>query len=369
MVIGLSIIGYSFTVSLQDFIAELDSLAADAQGAFDDAEDTTALEAARVEFLGAKAGRLKAAQKGMGSVDKPDKPTAGQKFNAVKKTIEAAFDTATARLNNSGGSQKHDAFDVTLPGKPVQLGRLHPITQTINRMKEIMGRLGFTAVEGPEIEDDWHNFEALNIPLSHPARDPLDNFYLATAGAQGNIGAGPDGKPLLLRSQTSTVQIRVMEQATANTVAGGAKPPVRIVSLGRVYRPDTADATHYPMFHQIEGLLVDHGVTMADLKSVLRMFCQSYYGDIEDLHVRFRPSFFPFTEPSVEVDINWRGGWMEIGGAGMVDPNVLRAVGYDPEEVTGFAFGMGVERIAMRQHHITDIRDLYTNDVRFLAQF
>jgi phenylalanyl-tRNA synthetase alpha chain len=169
---------------------------------------------------------------------------------------------------------------------------------------------------------------------------------------------------LLLRSQTSTVQIRVMETTP---------PPVRIVSLGRVYRPDTADATHYPMFHQIEGLLVDKGVTMADLKSVLRMFCQSYYkreaGHEEEVHIRFRPSFFPFTEPSVEVDINWQGGWMEIGGAGMVDPNVLRAVGYDPDEVTGFAFGMGVERIAMRQHNITDIRDLYTNDVRFLSQF
>ncbi|MCA9240861.1 MAG: phenylalanine--tRNA ligase subunit alpha, partial [Planctomycetales bacterium] len=220
---------------------------------------------------------------------------------------------------------------------------------------------------GPEIEDDWHNFEALNIPLSHPARDPLDNFYLSTAQiAPGDSpGAklpalGPDGKPLLLRSQTSTVQIRVMEQT---------KPPVRIVSLGRVYRPDTADATHYPMFHQIEGLLIDTHVTMADLKSVLRMFCQAFYGEQEDVHVRFRTSFFPFTEPSVEVDINWHGGWMEIGGAGMVDPNVLRAVGYDPEEVTGFAFGMGVERIAMRQHGIKDIRDLYTNDVRFLAQF
>ena len=347
-------------MALQDFIAELEALAADAEQAFAGAADADALEAARVEFLGAKAGRLKAVQKGMGKVDKADKPAAGQKLNAVKQQIEAAFEAATQRESASTTQQTQDAFDVTLPGKPVRLGRLHPITQTIDRMKEIMGRLGFTAVEGPEIEDDWHNFEALNIPLSHPARDPLDNFYLSTAGVSDKSGAGPDGKPLLLRSQTSTVQIRVMEQTP---------PPVRIVSLGRVYRPDTADATHYPMFHQIEGLLVDKGVTMADLKSVLRMFCQSYYGEVDDLHVRFRPSFFPFTEPSVEVDINWQGGWMEIGGAGMVDPNVLRAVGYDPEEVTGFAFGMGVERIAMRQHNITDIRDLYTNDVRFLAQF
>jgi phenylalanyl-tRNA synthetase alpha chain len=343
-------------VALSDFIAELDRLAADAASAFTAATDSDALEAARVEFLGAKAGRLKAIQKGMGQVDKADKPAAGQKLNAVKQAIEQNFESSKQRL--SGGevaaATGGELVDVTLPGTPLRLGRLHPITQTIERMKEIMGRLGFSTVEGPEIEDDWHNFEALNIPLSHPARDPLDNFYLST-----------EEKPLLLRSQTSTVQIRVMEKT---------KPPVRIISLGRVYRPDTADATHYPMFHQIEGLLVDRGVTMADLKSVLRMFYQSYYGDVDDLHVRFRPSFFPFTEPSVEVDINWidahgNEGWMEIGGAGMVDPNVLKAVGYDPEEVTGFAFGMGVERIAMRQHNITDIRDLYTNDARFLAQF
>lgn len=348
-----------FLVSLSTFIADLDAFAADATAAFGEAQNVEAVEAARVEYLGAKAGRLKAIQRGMGKVDKADKPAAGQKLNAVKQQIEAALEQSQSRVADSASQQATDAFDVTLPGTPFRLGRLHPITQTIDRMKEIMGRLGFSAVEGPEIEDDWHNFEALNIPLSHPARDPLDNFYLSV-GAKNGAGAGPDGKPLLLRSQTSTVQIRQMEQQD---------PPVRIISLGRVYRPDTADATHYPMFHQIEGLLVDKGVTMADLKSVLRMFCQAYYGDAEDLHVRFRPSFFPFTEPSVEVDINWQGGWMEIGGAGMVDPNVLKAVGYDPEEVTGFAFGMGVERIAMRQHNITDIRDLYTNDVRFLAQF
>ncbi|TWT85374.1 Phenylalanine--tRNA ligase alpha subunit [Posidoniimonas polymericola] len=360
-------------MALSDFIAELDSLASDAQSAFDAASDTDALEAARVEFLGAKAGRLKSVQKGMGKVDKADKPAAGQKLNAVKSSVESALESAMKRLASGGSGAAREAFDPTVPGRPFRLGHLHPITQTIERMKEIMGRLGFTAVEGPEIEDDWHNFEALNIPLSHPARDPLDNFYLSVAAkGEGDSSPapaiGPDGKPLLLRSQTSTVQIRVMEQRIA-AAAEGAQPPVRIVSLGRVYRPDTADATHYPMFHQIEGLLIDKHVTMADLKSVLRMFCQAYYGEQEDVHVRFRTSFFPFTEPSVEVDINWQGGWMEIGGAGMVDPNVLRAVGYDPEEVSGFAFGMGVERIAMRQHGIKDIRDLYANDVRFLSQF
>jgi phenylalanyl-tRNA synthetase alpha chain len=251
------------------------------------------------------------------------------------------------------------------------LGRLHPITQTIEELKDIMGRLGFTVALGPDIEDEWHNFEALNIPADHPARDPLENFYLASAqiAAGGPVAAGGpaatsgpaaagDSAPLLLRSQTSTVQVRVMESR---------QPPVRIISLGRVYRPDTADATHYPMFHQMEGLLIDRRVTMADLKSVLRLFAASYLG--ADVHIRFRPSFFPFTEPSVEVDMSWKDRWIEFGGAGMVDPNVLRAVGYDPEVYIGFAFGLGVERLCMRRHGITDIRELYKNDVRFLGQF
>ena len=348
-------------MALANFVAELDALSDAAQQAFAAVADAAALEEARVEFTGAKAGKLKAAQQGLGKVDKADKPAAGKKFNEVKTAVEAALEAAQQRLAGSAKTQAREAFDPTLPGRPFRLGHLHPVTQTIADMKDIMGRLGFTAVEGPEIEDEWHNFEALNIPAIHPARDPLDNFYLATAGvAAGQRPAGAaQEKPLLLRSQTSTVQIRVMESTP---------PPVRIISLGRVYRPDTADATHYPMFHQIEGLLVDRGVTMADLKSVLRLFCQSYFGK-DEVHIRFRPSFFPFTEPSVEVDMNWQGGWMEMGGAGMVDPNVLRAVGYDPEEVTGFAFGLGVERVCMRQHGITDIRALYENDVRFLSQF
>jgi phenylalanyl-tRNA synthetase alpha chain len=251
-----------------------------------------------------------------------------------------------------------------LPGVRLRIGRLHPITQTIEELKDIMGRLGFTPADGPEIEDERHNFEALNIPPSHPARDPLDNFYLAVAGLQGSgdkkppSGTSTPQAPLLLRSQTSTVQIRVMENQ---------KPPLRIISLGRVYRPDPADDTHFPMFHQMEGLLVDRQATMADLKSVLRLFATSYLG--EDVHVRFRPSFFPFTEPSVEADMLWHDRWIEFGGAGMVDPNVLSAVGYDPEVYSGFAFGLGVERLCMRRHGVTDIRDFYRNDVRFLEQF
>ena len=343
-------------MALQDFLSELDQLVAAATSALNAATDRDSLEQARIEFLGAKSGKLKAAQKGLGTVSGPDKPIAGKKFNEVKNAIDQAFDAAQARLESAPAKKKDGAqFDITLPGLPQRLGRLHPITQTIDELKDIMGRLGFTATDGPEIEDEHHNFEALNIPREHPARDPLDNFYLAAA--QQQAGQAPSA-PLLLRSQTSTVQIRVMEQT---------KPPVRIISLGRVYRPDAADATHYPMFHQMEGLYIDKQVTMADLKSVLRLFATSYLG--RDVHVRFRPSFFPFTEPSVEVDMSWGERWIEFGGAGMVDPNVLRAVGYDPEEVSGFAFGLGVERLCMRRHHITDIRNLYENDVRFLRQF
>jgi phenylalanyl-tRNA synthetase alpha chain len=347
-------------MSLPQFLAELDGLAADARSAFSSAADSAALEAARIEFLGAAKGRLKNAQKGLGTVAKEDKPAAGKRFNEIKSEIESAFADAQQRLASAGAVKKEGPqFDPTLPGQRSRLGRLHPITQTIEELKDIMGRLGFTPADGPEIEDEYHNFEALNIPLEHPARDPLDNFNLSVAGKQGTGDRGQGtGKPLLLRSQTSTVQIRVMENK---------QPPVRIISLGRVYRPDAADATHYPMFHQMEGLLIDRHVTMADLKSVLRMFATSYLG--EDVHVRFRPSFFPFTEPSVEADMHWHDRWMEFGGAGMVDPNVLRAVGYDPEIYSGFAFGLGVERLCMRRHGITDIREFYRNDVRFLAQF
>lgn len=344
-------------MALQDFLSQLDSLLADARQSFSSAADAAAVEAARVEFLGAKSGRLKAVQKALGSVAGPDKPQAGRNFNEVKSGLETALAEAQSRIAAAPAAVNVPPFDPTVPGTRPVLGHLHPITQTIEELKDIMGRLGFTVAEGPEIEDEWHNFEALNIPASHPARDPLENFYLAAA-ERTHSG------PLLLRSQTSTVQIRVMERQP---------PPVRIISLGRVYRPDTADATHYPMFHQIEGLYVDRGVTMAHLKSVLRLFASSFLG--QDVHIRFRPSFFPFTEPSVEVDMSWfeqtsgSTRWIEMGGAGMVDPHVLRAVGYDPEVVTGFAFGLGVERVCARRHAIADIREFYRNDVRFLHQF
>jgi phenylalanyl-tRNA synthetase alpha chain len=363
---GSAAVSVHDAMNLATFLAELDELLAEAQMAFNLAADPAALEAARIEYLGAAKGRLKAVQKGLGQVAKEEKPAAGKRFNEVKSAIEAAFEAAQQRATAAGAAkQSGSQFDPTLPGRPLRIGRLHPLTQTIEELKDIMGRLGFTPADGPEIEDEWHNFEALNIPHDHPARDPLENFYLSVGSRQlsveGKQPATDDGQlptALLLRSQTSTVQIRVMEQR---------QPPIRIISLGRVYRPDAADATHYPMFHQMEGLLVDKHATMADLKSVLRMFATSYLG--ADVHVRFRPSFFPFTEPSVEADMQWEDRWIEFGGAGMVDPHVLQAVGYDPEVYTGFAFGLGVERLCMRRHGITDIREFYKNDVRFLAQF
>jgi len=336
-------------VPLDSFLADLEGLRADAERVLAAASDAASLEAARVEFLGARSGRLKAIQKSLGGLAAADKPAGGRHFNDVKTAIGAILAAAQERLADAAGGPAVAAIDVTLPGTPVPLGHQHPLTRTIRRVQEIMGRLGFESVDGPEVEDQWHNFEALAITPEHPARDPLDNFYLAVA-------RGAD--PLLLRSQTSTVQIRVMENR---------EPPLRIVSLGRVYRPDTADATHYPMFHQVEGLLVERGTTMAHLKSVLRLFASSFLGG--DVRVRFRPSFFPFTEPSVEVDMEWGGRWVEMGGAGMVDPAVLEAVGYDPDSVSGFAFGLGVERIAARRHGVDDIRDFYRNDVRFLRQF
>ncbi len=346
-------------MALQQFVDSLDLLLQDAIKQFAAAVDQATVESLRVDFLGAKNGRIKAAQKDMGGVAVEDKPAAGKKFNDVRAAIQQALDDALARVGSGGSRRQGPLVDPTLPGSRVALGRLHPITQTIEHLKEIMGRLGFSVTEGPEVEDTWHNFVALNIPEDHPARDPLDNFYLASASKVAATDATlSDGGVALLRSQTSTVQIRVMETQ---------KPPLRIISLGRVYRPDEADATHFPMFHQMEGLWVDRHVTMAQLKSVLRMFATNYLGG--EVQIRFRPSFFPFTEPSVEVDFLWNGNWMEFGGAGMVDPNVLKAVGLDPEVYSGFAFGLGVERLCMKRFGITDIRDLYRNDVRFLRQF
>ena len=361
------------TTTLDDYLAQLDQLQQQALQRFRECRNAQELEQVRVEYLGAKRGVLRQVQQRLKELAPEEKPQAGKRFNELKKTLEAALEEAKQRVAASpqpekpakekrrrGAEDLPPPFDPTAvpPQAQLRLGRLHPVTQTIRRMKEVMARLGFEVADGPEVEDPWHNFEALNIPEAHPARDPLDNFYLSTARLTEPQPRQEEGPQLLLRSQTSTVQIRVMEKRPA---------PVRVIALGRVYRPDTADATHFPMFHQMEGLYVDRGVTMAQLKTVLRLFASMFFGP--EVQVRFRPSFFPFTEPSVEVDMTWKDGWIEMGGAGMVDPAVLQAVGYDPEQVTGFAFGLGVERVCMRQYGIDDIRLLYRNDVRFLQQF
>ncbi len=360
----------SVSEPLSDALAALESLEQAGLAAFGSAATPETVESARVEFLGQKHGRLKAAQERLKSLEPSGRREYGQKFNSTKGALEAACEAARSRLERRRATND-TAIDVTLPGVRPRLGHRHPLTQTADELIDIFGRFGFSVARGPEVEDVYHNFDALNIPVNHPARDPFDNFYLAApdgppgpapdgASSPGSGRSGTDSRHAMLRSQTSTVQIRVMESQP---------PPVRVIAIGRVYRPDTVDATHSFMFHQVEGLMVDRGVTMAHLKSVLRLFAQSYLG--RDVKIRFRPSFFPFTEPSVEVDMLWHGGerWVEMGGAGMVDPNVLRSVGYDPEDVTGFAFGLGIERLCMRRHKIDDIRLLYQNDVRFLRQF
>ena len=301
------------------------------------------LEEAKSKFLGKK-GRFKDLQSLLGKLPSDQKAEFGKAFNDAQRGVEAAYEEAKSKSGSKTASGP--TFDF-LPGIKPAIGCRHVLTQTIEEIVEIFGRMGFTLAQGPEVEDVFHNFVALNIPEEHPARDPRDNFYI--------------GADRLLRSQTSTVQIRTMEKQ---------KPPVRVISIGRVYRPDDMDATHSSMFHQVEGLFVDEGVTLADLKTVLRMFTKAYLG--ADVTIRFRPSFFPFTEPSIEVDMAWGGAekkWIELGGAGMVDPNVFQAVDIDPEKFTGFAFGLGVERLAMRRHQIEDIRWFYENDVRFLRQF
>lgn len=308
-----------------------------------------ALEAWRIKYLGTK-GQVKETMQRLKEVAREEKPAAGKAANELKNVLSDAFNKCQEALGGTGKPRAvKPMVDVTLPGEEPKIGHVHVITQTINEICEIFGRMGFSVAYGPEVEDEQHNFISLNIPSHHPARDPLDNFYI--------------DQDVMLRSQTSTVQIRVME----NT-----EPPVRIIAPGRVYRPDTVDATHSFMFHQIEGLYVDEGVTMAELKATLDQFCKAYFG--HEVATRFRPSFFPFTEPSAEIDILFHKDdgtthWIELGGCGMVDPNVLEAVGYDSEKYTGFAFGLGIERMVMRKHNIPDIRYLYEGDIRFLHQF
>ena len=329
----------------------------DAEEAIKSATSEQEIEALRIRFLGKK-GELTAILKQMGGVSPEERPVIGQLANEVRSYIENEIATISAQLKSLAASKKleNETIDVTIPGNAVTLGQKHPLNIVLDEIKEIFLGMGFDVVEGPEVELDYYNFEALNIPKDHPARDTQDTFYIT--------------ENILLRTQTSPVQVRVMEKQ---------KPPIRIISPGRVYRSDAVDATHSPVFHQIEGLVVDKGITMGDLKGTLEDFAKRLYG--EDSVFRFRPHHFPFTEPSAEMDtmcFNCGGkgcrlckgeGWIEILGCGMVHPKVLANCGIDPEEYSGFAFGMGLERIVMRRFGIDDMRLLFENDIRFLNQF
>jgi len=313
-------------------------------------------EAFRIQYLGQRSGIITNLFKKIGEVAPADRPTVGKRLNALKQRAEAIHEEALERLEREAGPEAPD-IDLTLPGRAPRVGSEHPLTQTLNDITRLFERFGFAVAEGPEIEDDWHNFTALNFPPEHPARDMQDTFFVEPPGGPRN--------GVVLRTHTSPVQIRVME----NTA-----PPVRIIAPGRVYRNEAISYKSFCLFHQVEGLYVDEGVTLGDLKQILRTFAEAFFGS--DVRMRFRPSYFPFTEPSAEVDIWWSdaslpdgGRWMEILGSGMVHPNVLEAVGIDSERYTGYAFGMGVERIAMLRYGIDDIRTFYENDVRFLQQF
>lgn len=337
---------------------DLEALQQAALETIEGAADLASLESLRVRFLGKK-GELTARLKSLSALPPEERPAAGAAINRAKQALESAITHRRQALEREllEARLRKERVDVTLPGRrPQVLAGLHPLTRTMERISELFAQAGFEVAEGPEIEDDYHNFTALNIPPDHPARAMQDTFYF------------PDGR--LLRTQTSPVQIRTMERQ---------QPPIRIIAPGRVYRCDS-DITHSPMFHQVEGLAVDEGITFADLKGVLGDFLRAFF-EKDDLRTRFRPSYFPFTEPSAEVDVECvhcqgqgcrvcgHSGWLEVLGSGMVHPNVLSGAGIDPERYTGYAFGMGVERLAMLRYGVPDLRLFFENDLRFLAQF
>ena len=336
---------------------KLNAIRVSALEAVENAHSAAEIEELRVKFLGKK-GEVSAILKSLGSLSAEERPKMGQLANEVRAAIEEAIAEKKDSLGKAAllARLEDERIDVTMPGKKEKAGGLHPINTVLADMIDIFQSMGFDVVDGPEVETDYYNFEALNIPADHPARDMQDTFYL--------------GENILLRTQTSAAQIRTMKDR---------KPPIRIVCPGRVFRADEVDATHSPVFHQMEGLVVDKGVTMCDLKGVLEQFAHEIYGP--DTKVKFRPSFFPFTEPSVEVDVTCSecggkgcrvckgSGWIEILGAGMVHPNVLRACGIDPEVYSGFAFGIGLDRLTTTRYKISDIRLLFENDLRFLEQF
>lgn len=332
---------------------EIAFLKKEIQGKINRITDQEELKQVRIEFLGRRQGKLTSLLKQLVDLPLKERPELGKLINDLKSYVQEVLDKKEKVINEEKNIEE---VDITLPGKRPLLGGLHPLTQILQEIKRIFATLGFEVVRGPEIETEYYNFEALNMPKFHPARDEQDSFYLS--------------KTHLLRTQTSPVQIRVMEQQT---------PPVRVIAPGKCYRRDAIDASHYPMFHQVEGLAIDEGIAFSDLKGTLTYFVHQMFGPNREL--RFRPSFFPFTEPSAEIDVSCaicRGkgcrvcsgkGWLEILGAGMVDPEVFKKVNYDPEQYQGFAFGMGVERICMLKYGVDDIRHFFQNDLRFLRQF
>ena len=336
---------------------QLEQIKTAALEAIANAENSADCENVRVKYLGKK-GELTAILKSMGGLSPEERPIMGQLVNTAKAEVDAALSAKVSEMQAQAEELKlkEETIDITMPAKTAKTGKLHPLNTVLNDMIDIFQSMGFDVVDGPEVETDHYNFECLNVPQDHPARDMQDTFYLA--------------ENILLRTQTSAAQVRTMETR---------KPPIRVICPGRVFRADEVDATHSPVFHQIEGLVVDKGVTMCDLKGVLEQFAHEIYGP--ETKVKFRPSFFPFTEPSVEVDVSCSecggkgcrvckgAGWIEILGAGMVHPNVLRSCGIDPEEYSGFAFGIGLDRLTTTRYKISDIRLLFENDKRFLDQF
>ncbi len=324
---------------------QLDEMIAKAQAEIDGVTDAATLDELRVQYFGKK-GFFTEQMKTLGSLSAEERPAAGALINQAKEQVQAVLNAKREAFANAELAQKLAAemVDVTLPGRKIENGGLHPVTRTIERIERLFGELGFSVATGPEVEDDFHNFDALNIPAHHPARTDHDTFFF-------NPG-------LMLRTHTSGVQIRTMEKS---------QPPIRIIAPGRVYRNDY-DMTHTPMFHQVEGLLIDEKVSFTELKGILHDFLRNFFE--EDLTIRFRPSYFPFTEPSAEVDVMGKNGrWLEVLGCGMVHPHVLRSVGIDPEKYSGFAFGMVVERLTMLRYGVNDLRSFFENDLRFLKQF
>ena len=325
---------------------DVDAIVNEALAVFAGVDDAAALERAKSRYLG-KAGALTQLLKGLGKLPAADRPAFGSRVNAAKEKLESALETHRERIRDRDLEARlaGEALDVTLPGRGLAMGGLHPVTRTLERIERLFRSMGFDVADGPEIETDYFNFTALNQPENHPARSMHDTFYLA------------DGKHLL-RTHTSPIQIRYLERHA---------PPVKIIAPGRVYRVDS-DATHSPMFHQVEAVWIDEHITFAHLKGVLIEFLRRFF-ERDDLQVRFRPSFFPFTEPSAEIDLSFGDDWLEIAGAGMVHPNVLRNVGIDSERYQGFAFGLGPDRLTMLRYGVNDLRLFYENDLRFLKQF